>query len=61
MEGTRIPKIIFNTKPEGRRGVGRPKLRWVDDIEADIRRLKAQDRKEWTDILREAKTKLKKP
>jgi hypothetical protein len=35
MEDTRIPKIIFNTKPEGRRGVGRSKLRWLDDVEAD--------------------------
>jgi hypothetical protein len=23
MEDTHIPKMIFNTKPEGRRGVGR--------------------------------------
>jgi hypothetical protein len=44
--------MIFNTKPEGGRGVGRPKLRWLDDAEADIKtlgirkwRLKAQDRK----------------
>jgi hypothetical protein len=51
MEDTGIPKMIFNTKPEGRRGVGRPKLRWLDDVETDIKtlrikrwRLKAQDR-----------------
>jgi hypothetical protein len=37
MGDTRIPKIIFNTKPEGRRGVRRHKLRWLDDVEADIK------------------------
>jgi hypothetical protein len=47
-----IPKMILNTKPEGRRGDGRFELRWLDDTEADtkplgVRRweLKAQDRK----------------
>jgi hypothetical protein len=60
--------MILNTKPEGRRGVGRSKFRWLDGPEADIKtlaikrwRLKAQDRKEWTVILREAKAKPKEP
>jgi hypothetical protein len=29
--------MIFCTKPEGRREVGRPKLRWLDDVEADVK------------------------
>jgi hypothetical protein len=40
MEDTHIPKMIFNTKPKGRRGVGRPKLRWLDDVEAAIKTLR---------------------
>jgi hypothetical protein len=68
MEDTRIPKMVFNAKPKGRRGVGRPILRWLNDVEADIKalgvkrwRIEAQDRKEWSAILREAKAELKGP
>jgi hypothetical protein len=39
MEDTRLPKMVFNTKPEGRRGVGRPRLRWLDDVEANVKDL----------------------
>jgi hypothetical protein len=53
-----------NTKPEGKRRVGRPKFRWLYDVQADIKsvdvkrwRLKAEDRKELRAILREAKLK----
>jgi hypothetical protein len=60
--------MVLNAKPEGRRRVGRPRLRWLDDVETDIkalgvkrRRIKAQDRIEWSAIVREAKEKLKGP
>jgi hypothetical protein len=43
-------------------------LRWLDDVEDDIKalsisrwRIKVQDRNEWTAIKREAKVKLKGP
>ena len=50
---------------EGRRGRGRPRLRWIDDVEEDIRKLgvkrwrrKALAREEWASIIKEAKVKL---
>jgi hypothetical protein len=68
MEDTRLQKMVFNGKPEGRRGVGRPRLRWLDDVKAGIKalnikrwRIRAQDRKEWSAIPREPKAKLKGP
>jgi hypothetical protein len=61
MEDTRLPKMVFNAKSKGRRGVERPRVRWLDD-EVDTKalgvkgwRIKAQDRKEWSAILREAR------
>ena len=30
-------KKIFNTKPDGTRSGGRPKLRWEDDVDQDMR------------------------
>jgi hypothetical protein len=38
-EDTCVPKMVFNAKPDGRRGVGRPRLRWLDDVESDIKAL----------------------
>jgi hypothetical protein len=36
MEGNRIPKRVLEWKPTGRRNGGRPRKRWVEDIEEDI-------------------------
>jgi hypothetical protein len=59
-------ELIFEEKLEGRRGRGRPRLRWINDVEEDLRmsgvkrwREKALDREEWAFIVREAKVKLK--
>jgi hypothetical protein len=68
MDGARMAKKVFVSKLEGRRDIGRPKLRWLDYVEDDINalgtrrwKIKAQDRNEWTAIKREAKVKLKGP
>ena len=68
MNETRSVKKIFEGKLDGRRGRGRPRLRWIDDVVDDLRkfgvkrrRAKALDREEWASIIREAKAKLKGP
>jgi len=68
MNETRSVQNVFVGKLEGRRGRGRPRLRWRNDVEDDLRklgvkrwRMKALDREEWASIVREAKAKLKGP
>jgi hypothetical protein len=68
MNEARAVKKIFEGKLEGRRGRGRPRVRWINDVEDDLRRLgvkrrrmKALDREEWASIVKEAKAKLKGP
>jgi hypothetical protein len=68
MNETRSVKKIFERKLEGRRGRGRSRLRWINDVEDDLRklgmkrwRMKALEREEWTSIIKEAKAKLKGP
>jgi hypothetical protein len=39
MEETCLPEMVFNAKPEGRHGVCRPRLRWLDNVESDIKSL----------------------
>jgi hypothetical protein len=68
IEDLRLPKKILNVKLDEKRKIARPKLRWFDDVQTDIRTLgimrwmyKAQDRLEWARITSEAKVKLKGP
>jgi len=56
-------KKITLDKPEGRRRVGRPDLRWMDRVMRDAKRLgvrnwksKAKDRDGWRQLLESAKT-----
>jgi hypothetical protein len=61
MSDDRAVKKILLGKPDGRRKTGRPKLRWSDCIESDLKsmdvkrwRNKAEDRSTWAIILKEA-------
>jgi hypothetical protein len=62
MSEYRVIKKLYMSKPEGRRSVGRPKVRWLDDVEEDLRKMrisgwrgKARRRDEWKSVLREVK------
>jgi hypothetical protein len=62
MSEDRVIKKLYMSKPEGRRRVGRPKMRWLDDVEEDLRKMrisgwrgKARRRDEWKSVLREVK------
>jgi hypothetical protein len=53
---------IFNTKPDGVRSVGRPKLRWEDGVDQDtiilgVKNWKkfALNRDEWARLLKKAR------
>jgi hypothetical protein len=66
MNETRVARKILDDKPGGKRRRGRPRLRWTDDVEADLRnmgikrwRTEALNREEWASIIKEAKAKLK--
>jgi hypothetical protein len=59
----RIPKRVFEWKPTGRSIRGRPRKRWVEDIEEDIQMLGikgwrklSKERTEWRRIIKKAKT-----
>ena len=63
MEGKRIPKRVLEWKSTGRRKRGRPRKRWIEDIEEDIQimgirgwRKLCKERVEWKKITEKAKT-----
>jgi hypothetical protein len=43
MDNNRITKSMFNTRPEGKRGTGRPKMRWGNSVDRDIRNYKREN------------------
>jgi transcription termination factor 2 len=62
MEDSRMPKRVMREKISTRRKRGRPKVRWLDDVQEDLRemgiegwRRKAQDIDQWRRITQEAK------
>jgi hypothetical protein len=62
MNDNRTLKKIFNTKLDGARSAGRPKLRWEDGVVQDMRilgvknwRKVALNREEWAKLLKKAR------
>jgi hypothetical protein len=63
MDTSRTAERIFEWKPIGRRSLGRPRLRWLDDLCDNLKVLKvrnwkklATDRKVWNYFSEKAKT-----
>ena len=54
----RAVKKVWRQKPEGRRSLGRPRLRWEDVKELRVRgwRRIAQDRQAWRAVVEQART-----
>jgi hypothetical protein len=65
MDDERMVKRVFLGNPGGRRKPRRPRLRWLDCVEDDLKTLgvrrwrkRTEDREEWAIILKEAMVKL---
>jgi len=63
MKNTRTTKKITEWTPYKTRPVGRPRLRWMDQVEEDLQRMKivgwrakVVDRQEWNRIVEQTKT-----
>ena len=63
MDEDRIPRKLLNTHPDGKRRAGRPRGRWKDAVELDLRNIGVNDwrslagnRSDWRSLLEEAKT-----
>ena len=53
-----IPEIILLARSKGKRGIGRPKMRWLDSIDQDSERTeerKAINRDKWYKLLRKVR------
>ena len=60
MEDGKVSKNVFDEQADGR-GLGRPRLRWLDKVESDHRQLcvrrcgqRTHDREEWKTVDEEA-------
>jgi hypothetical protein len=63
MDTTRTVKILTEWEPCSSRAVGRPRLRWLDQVEEDLKEMKVRncrekckERRLWNEIVKQAKT-----
>jgi hypothetical protein len=63
MVDDQMPKRLLYTKPRGKRQVGRPRARRLDEVNSDTRQIgirrwwtRALDKGEWRGLLKEVKT-----
>ena len=63
MDTTRTVKKVTEWEPCSSRPVGRPRLRWLDQVEEDLKKMKVRnwrekckDRRLWNEIVKLAKT-----
>jgi len=63
MDTTRTVKKLTECEPCSSRPVGRPRLRWLDQVEEDLKEMKVRswrekckDRRLWNEIIKQAKT-----
>lgn len=64
MDDERVPLKMLNGHPDGTRKAGRPKGRWKDAVESNLKSIRVSDwrtlalnRSGWKSMLEEAKTK----
>jgi hypothetical protein len=62
MDTTRIVKNVADWEPCSSRAIGRPRLRWLDQVEEDLKKMKVRtwkekckDRRLWNEIVKQAK------
>jgi hypothetical protein len=63
MDTTRIVKKVTERETRSSRPEGRPRLRWLDQVEEDLKKMKVRnwrqkckDRRLWNEIVKQAKT-----
>jgi hypothetical protein len=63
MDKTRTVKKLTEWEPRSSRAVGRQRLRWLDQVEEDLKKMKVRnwrekckDRRLWNEIVKQAKT-----
>jgi gas vesicle protein len=64
MEDNAMPKRMINRKLYSKRRKGRPRMRWLDDVESSLKmkvkewKEKMRDREQWRLVVEEAKAQL---